>query len=140
MRRVQRGRNGNYIAESVSFSCPSIADEFLRLAFNGKCSPEVSEGLCRFLAKRPLPTTKGAPYVQKGLKEQRGSFLQAQNREGMCSRPRWLGTNSYKLENLSLRCFVMDVKALATTLQGCVTLDRAAFRVHGFDGLAVPSV
>jgi hypothetical protein len=34
-----------------------IADEFLRLASNGKCLPEVSEELCRFLAKRPLPAT-----------------------------------------------------------------------------------
>jgi hypothetical protein len=31
-----------------------IADGFLRLASAGKCSPEVSEGLCKFLANRPV--------------------------------------------------------------------------------------
>jgi hypothetical protein len=34
------------------------ADVFLRAASNGKCSPDLSEDLCRFVTKRPLPATE----------------------------------------------------------------------------------
>jgi hypothetical protein len=58
------------------------------------------------------PGNQLASCVQKGLREQRGSFLPARNREGMFSRPRWLGTNWYRLENLSLDAEIHPLSAL----------------------------